>query len=719
MYKYIKEGWLTKKTRFSQFVFLIGLALLLVSITLSLDGIFKLEKSINERRITFDIQDQLDDVSKNTKNWYLYQKNKVLNQQIVNDELAQFIKLTDDNLLSIEKKLLQEDVLLGSLQKVKTDWINLKTNSFDSSTAFQVMLRIDNELTFIDKTQSQKLKLNEAVILNDTQNLMSFIFFSALLAMSLIGWSLYYKAQQNKLQEANLKELNRLHKEAESASQLKSKFLSIVSHELRTPLSGIIGVSDLLIDSNRAPSDLKWLKTIQASGRTLLRIINDILDFSKIQSGKFSLELENFDLVATIEQVTSVLAPKAVEKGIALHCDLDATLPKVIKGDADRLTQVLFNLVGNAIKFTHKGSVILKIKVQERLEQNIKILFSVEDTGVGISQADKENIFLPFIQGQNKYISKDPGTGLGLSISYEIVKNMSGLLQFESEANRGTKFWFEFTFSNYSNEAIDVENQNGLSTKSVFLNQIQPMYGDDHFKPKVLIVEDNTTNQMVAQSMLSQLGVDSIIACDGQEALSVFTKGKFDLILMDCQMPIRDGFETSKEIRKIDGLIPIVAATAGGSFQVKQQIYEAGMNDFLIKPYRLIDLESVLKRNLKTQGSVSNYKELKISALEDLKIKIGESATKKVIESFYKGLKSFDSDFQNFLQEKKITELNRLGHKYKSSALVVGAYHFSSVCKQLEEVSHLDQGHEVWKTAKRVVGQLMAEVDLYLGSESK
>jgi len=719
MYKYIKEGWLTKKTRFSQFVFLIGLALLLVSITLSLDGIFKLEKSINERRITFDIQDQLDDVSKNTKNWYLYQKNKVLNQQIVNDELAQFIKLTDDNLLSIEKKLLQEDVLLGSLQKVKTDWINLKTNSFDSSTAFQVMLRIDNELTFIDKTQSQKLKLNEAVILNDTQNLISFIFFSALLAMSLIGWSLYYKAQQNKLQEANLKELNRLHKEAESASQLKSKFLSIVSHELRTPLSGIIGVSDLLIDSNRAPSDLKWLKTIQASGRTLLRIINDILDFSKIQSGKFSLELENFDLVATIEQVTSVLAPKAVEKGIALHCDLDATLPKVIKGDADRLTQVLFNLVGNAIKFTHKGSVILKIKVQERLEQNIKILFSVEDTGVGISQADKENIFLPFIQGQNKYISKDPGTGLGLSISYEIVKNMSGLLQFESEANRGTKFWFEFTFSNYSNEAIDVENQNGLSTKSVFLNQIQPMYGDDHFKPKVLIVEDNTTNQMVAQSMLSQLGVDSIIACDGQEALSVFTKGKFDLILMDCQMPIRDGFETSKEIRKIDGLIPIVAATAGGSFQVKQQIYEAGMNDFLIKPYRLIDLESVLKRNLKTQGSVSNYKELKISALEDLKIKIGESATKKVIESFYKGLKSFDSDFQNFLQEKKITELNRLGHKYKSSALVVGAYHFSSVCKQLEEVSHLDQGHEVWKTAKRVVGQLMAEVDLYLGSESK
>lgn len=379
--------------------------------------------------------------------------------------------------------------------------------------------------------------------------------------------------------------------QAEQASLAKAQFLSTMSHEIRTPMNAVIGITNLLLKNNPRADQKKNLSLLKFSGENLLHLLNDILDFSKIEAGKVAFEEVDFNLNTLLSGIKQSLATKATEgKNLKLRMRLDDELPDMLIGDPTRLSQVLNNLVGNAIKFTEQGSVTLTVDVVEKTDKEVKLEFCVSDTGIGIPEDKLQYIFDSFSQASSDTTRKYGGTGLGLTITKKLLELQGSSIEVESKAGEGSHFYFGLAFK-LSNLQPEEESQVQTSSAAHQSLQGQP----------ILLVEDNPVNVVVASQFLEDWGASIVVAENGRQALEQIEKTSFSLILMDLQMPVMDGYEAALQIRKkySEEELPIIALTADAMHGVYDQITAAGMNDYISKPFIPDELYKKISRNLK------------------------------------------------------------------------------------------------------------------------
>lgn len=385
---------------------------------------------------------------------------------------------------------------------------------------------------------------------------------------------------------------------AELANAAKSTFLATMSHEIRTPMNGIMGMAQLALMTPLDQKQRQYIETVQSSSELLLSIINDILDFSKIDAGKLTLESVPFDLRNTIRSVVDLVRVKAAEKQLSLLCDVDDRLPASVLGDALRLHQVLLNLAANAVKFTEQGQVRLSVRLLSRNGDQIQVRFEVSDTGVGIDAASQSKLFEPFSQVDGSTTRRYGGTGLGLAISQQLVNRMGGQIAVHSQAGQGSVFFFELTFPVSTSVDDDLHTASDVPPLSADMTGV--LLG-----ARILVVEDNPVNQELASALLMRVGAVVTVAPNGRAAIDCLGVQSFDLVLMDCQMPVMDGYEAAREIRAAPKWrdLPVIAMTADAMLADRERATEAGMNDHIAKPFRVDEFYQTLSRWLEKKPS--------------------------------------------------------------------------------------------------------------------
>ena len=367
-------------------------------------------------------------------------------------------------------------------------------------------------------------------------------------------------------------------KHAEDLAELKSQFLSNMSHELRTPMNAVVGLTDVLLKEQPRIDQQHHLEVLKFSSNHLLHIINDILDYSRIEAGGIELEEREMHLAPLLRNLHAALLPLANEKHLDLRLDIDSKIPPALLGDANRITQILNNLLNNALKFTHEGWVRLQVICLKNQDGFVDIKFTVTDTGIGISKDKSDLIFERFTQASADTTRKYGGTGLGLAICKKLLGLLGSEIHLQSEAGLGSEFSFELRLK-LAEETPRIET---------------PISTDSLRGRRILLAEDNAINQLVARNYLEEWGVDLKVVSNGQEAVNHLGSYEVDLVLMDLQMPEMDGYQASRHIREMENgrlkQLPIIALTASSKYEVGEQYRQAGMNDFVHKPFNPVEL---------------------------------------------------------------------------------------------------------------------------------
>jgi signal transduction histidine kinase/ActR/RegA family two-component response regulator len=420
-------------------------------------------------------------------------------------------------------------------------------------------------VSYIDNKYLEEM-LHEYIWIN------ALAFFGLLLLFIVIYLNIKQRVTLEKIVKERTKELEREKNRAQNATKAKSQFLANMSHEIRTPINGVIGMSHLLLQTKLTKEQMNFLKNIDNSAKSLFRLINDILDFSKIEAGKLTIEKTTFNLKKSVSSVIESVRFTVQEKNIRIHLKYGHNLKDCFYGDSLRISQILANLLGNAIKFTHNGDIYITIK---KIDEK-RLRFQIKDTGIGLSEEQQKKLFKSFSQADGSTTRKYGGTGLGLAISKQLVELMGGKIWVESKEGFGSSFIFEIELQ--ETDFIDADEEKTEFDKNI-LNA-----------NKILIVEDNLTNQLVLLGLLEDCVKEIDIANNGKEALDLFKSGKYELILMDLQMPVMDGYEATRIIREIDKDIPIIALSANAMIEEVEKTKAYGMNEHLAKP---IDVEKL------------------------------------------------------------------------------------------------------------------------------
>jgi PAS domain S-box-containing protein len=483
------------------------------------------------------------------------------------------------------------------------------------------------------------------------------------------------------------RELIEAKKLAEESGKVKEQFLANMSHEIRTPMNAIIGFANLLLkEKDSFTNDQgKYIDIIHHAGENLLVIINDILDYSKIESGKFNLENAGFVLTDVVGKVMSLFKPKAGEKGIDLSYQLEGDVPCQLMGDSVRLNQVLVNLISNSLKFTDKGHIKLTIKAKKQSTKKATLSFTIEDTGIGIPKNKLKTIFQSFTQATSDTTRKYGGTGLGLTIVKKIVDIQKGDISIDSELNKGTTITINLPFRKNS-----VRKKPGTTLPKT---EIVKNYPED---VNVLMAEDNEMNKELARFVFEDIGWKLDIADNGAIALDKLRSGNYDIVLMDIQMPVMDGYTATKIIREdLDprlSQIPIIAITAHALTSEIKKCMSAGMNDYISKPFKVPDLigkirkhiktDSTLQQSIKDQQNNDSTGDINAFSIEEPVIDLSNlrmtsktqpELVNRIVNLFLSETPKSMEEFQKFAAEKDWQNLMKIAHKMKSSFAIVGA----------------------------------------------
>jgi signal transduction histidine kinase len=391
--------------------------------------------------------------------------------------------------------------------------------------------------------------------------------------------------------EEQAAELEQARRAAEQASVAKSQFLTTISHEIRTPLNGVLGTTELLLDTPLSPAQRRFVQTAHRSATSLLALINDVLDLSRIEAGKLTLHQRVFDLRALLQEAVDLVATVAADKPVSVGCRVPLEVPETLEGDPLRLRQLLVNLLHNAVKFTDEGQVVLEVSVLEDRPAEVRLAFEVRDTGIGIEADQVDSMFDAFVQADGSNTRRHRGSGLGLAIVRQLADLMGGRVHVQSRPGQGSAFSFEVSLKKTSDALLTTEEQAIVRARA---------------GAHVLLAEDDAVNQLVVVEMLKKLDCFIDVVSDGRAACSSMDRRRYDVVLMDCQMPGMDGFEATRRIRSAERgtgrRVPIIALTADALSGSRERCLASGMDDYLTKPVSFGLLRDTLERW--TRGAV-------------------------------------------------------------------------------------------------------------------
>ena len=560
-------------------------------------------------------------------------------------------------------------------------------------------LMVQHHLSLLVQTESQAGELNglsglrilEAGIALITLSIllaeMFFLFRPAIRAMrfykskvNLINQELQTSNTQLLLSEKKLKRyvselrqqeaaLKLAKQKAEDASVKKGRFLSTMTHEIRTPLHAVTGIAQLLMRENPKPEQLEYLEMLRFSADNLMVLINDILDFNKIEAGKIELEETTFNLPELAQGIRQSLAYKAGEKGIGLELIADGDMPPALVGDPVRISQILNNLIGNAIKFTDKGKVSIRIKVATEKDNHVRLDFEIEDSGIGIAKDKLPLIFESFTQASSDTTRKFGGSGLGLTITRELLHLMGSEIRVSSKKGVGSVFSF----------TLHLEKSEQLQENS---NQEIKAENWERRTIRLLLVEDNEINRVIATQLLSKWNIDSEHAENGLVALEKLKTQQYDIILMDLQMPKMDGFEAASAIRAMEDVyyktVPIIALTAAATTEAKNKVFECGMNGFATKPFKPEELFQTIAEHLNVELAVQPAASK-------------HHLLKEKIEQFCEGDQDFEESLTNLycLAFKELKNEYRTALEQKDARKISYTIHKHTTTISLLELPHL------------------------------
>ncbi|MCD9856642.1 ATP-binding protein [Epilithonimonas sp. JDS] len=587
--------------------------------------------------------------------------------------------LSKDNSDDVEEKWIHRLSVLAMEKKKTKDKLLLRYHTLgnmddNTSIANPRARKISNEITSITAKIYESRKLHMVDLSKETEAMgqKARLYDISLLILLILSGSIvgYHILRQFKRQRLLIQELDVAEKKASVAAQTKENFLANMSHEIRTPLSGILGFTNLLQKRPLDETSKEFVSSIQRSGENLMAIINDILDLSKIEAGMMRITKGIFSINGLVNSVETFFVERAKEKGLTISSKIDSSIPDTLNGDATRLTQILVNLIGNAIKFTHQGNINIEIYNKQQNENEVVVGFKVSDTGIGIDKEKLIEVFERFNQGEDSTTRNYGGTGLGLSIVKSLIQLQNGDIEVISEQGKGTTFHFYIPYT------IAKEQLN-----------VVPKVDTDYFKDKtnaplrVLIVDDNAINQSLMKHLLSQWNIDFETANNGLEAVEFLRNNDCDLVLMDIQMPQMDGYVATQTIRdELKLNTPIIAMTAHALAGERERCMSRGMNEYISKPIKEEELFKLIssfglkengKTEVKTTETVSHYEFIDLSYLKS--ISNGDKDFERTVtQQFLDNVPTHLQELKLAYENKDFKLLKLRAHDLKSSVAIMG-----------------------------------------------